>query len=137
MNTAQQQSSLGALARAGTALAWLTGVIYLIIGTGMAPDDLDSPPQAVMLVAGLAYIVGGWLIRRLNRRLVRAGAVVNALVMVVYMVLLLAGRSDLEIYAAVSKLAQIGLEIVLIALLYGLTRTAADVVSTPASQQAR
>ncbi|HCG30362.1 MAG TPA: hypothetical protein DEU95_11715 [Chloroflexi bacterium] len=138
MTMTQQRSSpaLPSLAWAGVLLAWMTGAIYLLIGAGIAPDDLASPPRGVMLVAALAYFAGGWLIRRLNRRLVLAGAIANALVMVIYMISLIAGRSDLEAYAAVSKLTQVGLEVVLIALLVHLPRTAADIVSTPVTKQA-
>ncbi len=128
--------SLPALAWGGTALAWFAGIVYLVIGAGLAPDDLESPPRAIMLVAAAAYFVGGWLIRRLDRRLVLAGAIANALVMLAYVVSLMAGRSDLEAYAAASKLAQIGLEVVLIALVVRLPRTAADIVSPSATKQA-
>ncbi len=124
------------MAWVGTALAWLTGGVYLLIGAGLAPDDLESPPQGVMLVAAVAYFVGGWLIRRLDRRLLLAGAIANALVMFVYVVSLMTGRSDIEAFAVISKVAQIGLEAALIALLARLPRTAADVVSTPATKQA-
>lgn len=138
MSTSQERSlfAMPSLVWVGTALAWVVGVIYLMIGVGIAPGDLESPPQGVMLVASLAYFAGGWLIRRLDRRLVLAGVVANALVMGIYMISLMAGRSDLEAFAMVSKLAQVGLEVVLIALLVRLPRTAVDVVSTPATKQA-
>lgn len=138
MSTLQQRSAFAtpALARVGTGLAWVTGIVYLMIAAGFSPGDLESPPRAVMLVAAIAYFVGGWLIRRLDRRLILAGAIANVLVMVAYMASLAAGRSDLEVYATVSKLAQAGLEVVLVALLLHLPRTAADIVATPATKRA-
>ena len=123
------QPALSSIARVGTILAWVNGVVYLLIGAGLAPDDLESPPRGVMLVAAAAYFVGGWLIRRLDRRLLLAGAIANALVMFVYVASLMAGRSDLEVYAVVSKAAQIGLEVVLLALLARLPRSAREIVS--------
>ncbi|HMM42248.1 MAG TPA: hypothetical protein PKA95_10130 [Thermomicrobiales bacterium] len=125
-----------AMAWVATALAWVTGVVYLLIGAGLAPDDLESPPRGVMLVAAAAYFVGGWLIQRLDPRLLRAGAVANALVIFVYVVSLMLGRSDVDAFAVVSKVAQIGLEAVLLVLFVRLPRSAAEVVSASATKQA-
>lgn len=63
-----------------TTLAVLVAMVYLAIGLGLVPEGFKSPPAPVMVLAGLAYVVGGGLILRANRLLMLAGAVVNALV---------------------------------------------------------
>ena len=76
------------------------------------------------------------VIQRLDPPLLRAGAVANALVIFVYVVSLMLGRSDVDAFAVVSKVAQIGLEAVLLVLFVRLPRSAAEVVSASATKQA-
>ena len=51
----------------------VTSVTYFIIAFGFVPEGFKSPPMPVMLVAALAYLVGGTLVMRVRRRLLRLG----------------------------------------------------------------
>lgn len=98
------------VAVAAAALALAAAAIYLVIAAGWAPDGLQTPPRPIMLVAGIAYLTGGMLIPRRDRRLLTLGAVANALVIVAFFVSLALGRSDLAFLSLASKLIQAVLE---------------------------
>lgn len=98
------------VAAIAAALALMSAAIYFAIAAGVTPDGLKSPPAPVMLVAGLAYLIGGVLIFRRDRHLLTLGAVANALVIAAFSVSLALGRSDIEYVSLMSKLSQAVLE---------------------------
>ena len=98
------------VAAIAAALALISAAIYFAIAVGLTPDSLKSPPAPVMFVAGVAYLVGGFLILRRDRRLLTLGAVANALVIAAFFVSLALGRSDIEFVSVMSKLVQAVLE---------------------------
>lgn len=125
-STAGHDPTVRRLALLGTLLAIVAAVVYLLIGLELAPDSLETPPQPVMLIAAASYLVGGALILRLNERLLMLGAGLNLLVIVVFAISLALGRSDIEVFGVVSKLAQIGLLGVLVVLARQLSHANAE-----------
>ncbi len=97
-----------------TALATVAAAIYFVIGLGMVPDDFKSPPAPVMLVAGVAYLVGGGLILIANRLLMFLGALVNVVVLGIFVVSVIAGNGTLDGLSLIGKAAQVTLELFLI-----------------------
>lgn len=85
-----------------TALAILVAVVYLAIGLGIVPEDFKSPPAPVMLLAGLGYLVGGGLILLADRRLLLAGAVVNALILLLFVMSALLGDATVDLLSSAS-----------------------------------
>ena len=75
-----------------TALPILTALVYFSIGLGMVPDGVKSPPPALMMLAGFTYLIGGVLILFADRRLMLVGAVVNMVVLVLFVVSAAAGN---------------------------------------------
>jgi hypothetical protein len=98
-------------------LAVLSAITYFIVAAGLAPGDPTAPPAGVMLLAGLAYLGGAGLILLDHRRLLMTGAVLNPLVIVAFFVAFLLGNADIEIVSLVSKLSQLGLQVVLLMLI--------------------
>ena len=63
------------------ALALLAAAVYFVVASPAVPPDYKSPPTPVLVVAGLAYLVGGVLILQADRRLLVLGALLNPLVL--------------------------------------------------------
>ena len=103
--------------RIATILSLSTAVIYFIIAFGFVPADFESPPAPVMFVAAIAYLVGGLLILRVERRLLQVGAVLNVLVLLVFSISVVTGNATVDALSLTGKVAQIGLEIMLLWLL--------------------
>jgi hypothetical protein len=97
--------------------AVVAAVAYFIVAAGLAPGDPTAPPAGVMLLAGLAYLVGAGLIQLNRRWLLVTGAILNPLVIVAFFVSFLLGNAEIEVVSLVSKLAQVGLQVTLLMLL--------------------
>lgn len=100
--------------RIATALAILVTIAYFAIGLGMVPEDFTSPPAPVMMVAGLAYLIGGGLILVARRRLMLAGAVANALVLLLFVVSAFMGNATIDALSLSGKAAQVVLGALLV-----------------------
>jgi len=100
--------------RIATALAILAAIFFLAIGLGMVPEDFRSPPAPVMMVAGLAYLIGGGLILVARRRLMLAGAVANALVLLLFVVSAFMGNATIDALTLSGKAAQVVLGALLV-----------------------
>ena len=100
--------------RIATALAILTAIAYFAIGLGMVPENFKSPPAPVMVVAGFAYLIGGGLILVANRALMLAGAVANALVLLLFVVSAFTGNATIDPLSLSGKTAQVVLGALLI-----------------------
>ncbi|MGD2207165.1 MAG: hypothetical protein PVH17_10325 [Anaerolineae bacterium] len=102
-------------------LALLTALVYFLMGAGvLQPGDLqaDDAPAGIAYFAGACYVVGGLLILARKRWLWVIGAVVNALVIVMF-IAAYAGRPGVLLCAPglATKVPQILLEIGLIYLI--------------------
>lgn len=97
-----------------TALALVTALVYLAIGLGLVSADFQSPPAPLMLTAGAAYLIGGGLILVAGRGLMLAGAVINALVLILFAVSTIAGNATVDGLSLGGKAAQVALGIFLI-----------------------
>lgn len=97
-----------------TALALVTALVYFAIGFGLVSADFQSPPAPVMLTAGAAYLIGGGLILVAGRRLMLTGAVINALVLILFAVSAIAGNATIDGLSLSGKTAQVALGIFLI-----------------------
>lgn len=92
----------------------VTAVAYFIMAFGFVPEDYKAPPAPLLFVAGLAYLVGGLLILRVGRRLMRIGAVLNLLVLLIFSISLVTGNVTIDALSVSSKVGQLGLEVMLI-----------------------
>ena len=100
--------------RMATALAILVAIVYFAIGLGMVPENFKSPPAPVMVVAGFAYLIGGGLILVANRALMLAGAVANALVLLLFVVSAFMGNATIDPLSLSGKTAQVVLGALLV-----------------------
>lgn len=98
----------------GAALAALVAVMYLAIGLGMMPDGFESPPRPVMLAAGAAYLVGGGLILIAGRRLLLLGAVVNGVVLALFLLSAARGNATVDAFSLSGKAVQVALGVLLV-----------------------
>ncbi len=97
-----------------TVFAVTAGVVYLAIAMGFVPDDFKSPPRPVMFAAGLAYIAGGISIPFVGRRLLLLGAVVNAVVLVLFLLSAVRGTGTVDALSLGGKVAQAALGVLLV-----------------------
>jgi hypothetical protein len=102
-------------------LALLAALVYFLMGAGiLQPGDLqagDSPP-GIAYFAGACYVIGGLLILARKRWLWVIGAVINALVIVMFIAAYAARPGVLfSVPGLATKSAQILLEIGLIYLI--------------------
>lgn len=100
--------------RVATALAILAAMDYFAIGLGIVPENFKSPPAPIMIVAGLAYLIGGGLILIAHRRLMLAGAVANALVLLLFVVSAVMGNATIDALSLSGKAAQVVLGALLV-----------------------
>ena len=102
-------------------LALLAALIYFLMGAGvLQPGDLqaDDAPAGIAYFAGACYVVGGLLILARKRWLWVIGAVINALVIVMFIAAYTARPAVLfSVPGLATKAAQILLEIGLIYLI--------------------
>jgi hypothetical protein len=108
------------------ALALVAAVVYLVIASPAVPTDYKAPPTPVLVVAALAYLVGGVLILVGDRRLLILGAVLNPLVLLAYTVAAIKGHVTVDGLSLASKAIQIGLEVSLLWLVLSPTRATGE-----------
>lgn len=103
------------------ALAMLAALVYFLMGVGvLQPGDpqTDEAPAGIAVLAGVGYVVGGLLILTRRRWLWLVGAVVNALVIVMFIAAYAARPAVLfSVPGLATKSAQVLLEIGLIYLI--------------------
>ncbi len=68
----------------------------------------------MLIVAGLAYLIGGALILLGDRRLLIFGAIVNPLVLAAFAVAARMGHATVDRLSVTSKVAQVVLEVLLL-----------------------
>ncbi len=95
-------------------LSLVAAAVYLIIASPAVPQGYKAPPTPVLVVAGLAYLIGAGLIGLDNRRLLILGAVLNPLVLLAYTIAAIKGHAAVDGLSLTSKAAQIGLEVMLL-----------------------
>ena len=96
------------------ALSLIAASVYFIIASPARPAGYKSPPTPVLIVAGLAYLIGGLLILLGDRRLLIFGAIVNLLVMAAFAVAARIGHATVDRLSLTSKVAQVVLELLLL-----------------------
>lgn len=97
-----------------TALTVVVAAVYLAIGLGAVSSDFKSPPAPVMVLAGVAYLVGGALILLADRRLLLAGAVVNTVVLLLFVASAVRGNATVDLFSLSGKAAQVALGVLLV-----------------------
>jgi hypothetical protein len=97
-----------------SALSLVAAVVYFIIAAPTKPEGYKAPPTPVVVIAGLAYFIGGGLILLADRRLLTVGAIINPLVLVAYTVAAIKGHATVDGLSLTSKAAQVGLEVLLL-----------------------
>ena len=108
------------------ALSLVAAVVYVVIASPARPANYKSPPTPVLVVAALAYLVGGGLILLGDRRLLILGAVLNPLVLLAYTIAAIKGHAAVDGLSLTSKAAQIGLEVALLWLILRPTEPAVE-----------
>ena len=98
----------------GLALSFVAAGVYFIIASPARPADYKSPPLPVLIIAGLAYLIGGMLILLGDQRLIIFGAIVNVLVLTAFAVVARMGRATVDGLSVTSKVAQVALEVLLL-----------------------
>jgi len=102
-------------------LALLVALVYFLMGAGvLQPGDLpaDDAPAGIAYFAGVCYVVGGLLILARNRWLWVIGAVINGLVIMMFIAAYAARPAVLfSLPGLATKSAQILLEVGLIYLI--------------------
>ena len=99
---------------AAAALSFVAAAVYLVIASPAVPADYKAPPRPVRIVAGAAYLVGGALILLADRRLLLLGAVLNPLVVAVYVAAVIKGHAAVDRLSLTGKAAQVALEVLLL-----------------------
>ncbi|MDP9368412.1 MAG: hypothetical protein M3Q03_09090, partial [Chloroflexota bacterium] len=77
-------------------LSLVAAVVYLVIASPAAPESYKAPPTPVLVVAGLAHLIGAALIGLDDRRLLILGAVLNPLVLLAYTVAAVKGHAEVD-----------------------------------------
>jgi len=95
-------------------MAVIAGAVYLAIGAGLVPDDFESPPRPVMLLAGVVYLGGAGVLHLVDRRLLLLGAIANGVVLVLFALSAVRGMATLDTVSLSGKAAQIALSMLLI-----------------------
>ena len=126
MNHVAGPNDRGAITLRATAslMALLVAGMYAAIGAGGVPDDFQSPPALVMLAAAGCYLVGSVAVWRVGRRLLVAGALANAIVMLLFVGSAIRGHSTVDWFTLGGKSVQVLLEAGLLLLIRAdLTRS--------------
>ena len=95
-------------------MALITGLVYLVIAFGLVPDDFESPPRPVMLVAGVVYLVGAVVLHLVDRRLLLVGAIANGVVLAIFVLSAVRGTATVDVISLGGKAAQIALSLLLL-----------------------
>ena len=114
MSTLAQLADGSSIPWVAGALSLVAAVVYFAIASPAMPAGYKAPPTPVLVVAGLAYLVGGGLILLGDRRLLVLGAVLNPLVLLAYTVAAIKGHAAVDGLSLTSKAAQVGLEVALL-----------------------
>src|ERR687894_1799892 len=114
MSTLTQVTNGSWIPWVGLALSLIAASVYFIIASPARPADYKSPPIPVLVVAGLAYLIGGMLILLGDRRLLIFGAIVNVVVMTAFAVAARMGYATVDGLSLTSKVAQVMLEVLLL-----------------------
>ena len=126
MSTMTQFAGASSIPWLAAALSLVAAVVYLVIASPARPGNYKAPPTPVLVVAALAYLVGGGLILLADRRLLILGAAVNPLVLLAYTVAAIKGHATVDGLSLTSKAAQIGLEAALLWLILRPTEPAGE-----------
>ena len=126
MSTMAQLAGGSSIPWVAGALSLVAAIVYLVIASPLVPVDYKSPPTPVLVVAALAYLVGGGLILLGDRRLLILGAVLNPLVVLAYTVAAIKGHATVDGLSLTSKAAQIGLEVALLWLILRPTESVGE-----------
>ncbi len=126
MSTIEQLTNDSWTPWAAFALALVAAAVYFVIASPAVPADYKSPPTPVLVVAGLAYLVGGVLILQADRRLLVLGAILNPLVLLAYTAAAIKGHAAVDGLSLTGKAAQIGLEVALVWLILRPTEAAGE-----------
>lgn len=102
---------------AAAALAVVVAAVYFAIGLGLVADDFKSPPEPLMMLAGLAYVTGGVLILRASRLLLIAGVVANIVVLLLFVASAVRGNATVDLFSLTGKAAQVALGVLLVCLI--------------------
>ena len=103
--------------RAGALLAWVAAAFYVLMALGIAYPDLGVQ-RVIFGVAAIAYAVGGAIMwRGYDRRLFTFGAIANVAVIVIWAVRVATGGAPADGFAIASKVVELALGVVLLALL--------------------
>ncbi len=114
MSTISQFTNGSWMPWVGLVLSLIAAGVYFIIASPATPADYKSPPMPVLIVAGLAYLIGGLLILLGDRRLLIFGAIVNPLVLTAFAVAARMGHATVDRLSVTSKAAQVVLEVLLL-----------------------
>ena len=126
MSTMTQFAGGSSIPWLAAALSLVAAAVYVVIASPARPADYKSPPTPVLVVAALAYLVGGGLILLGDRRLLILGAVLNPLVLLAYTVAAIKGHATVDGLSLTSKAVQIGLEVALLWLVLRPTEPAVE-----------
>jgi hypothetical protein len=91
-----------------------SGAVYLAIGLGFVPDDFESPPRPVMLLAGVVYLGGSVALHKVSPRLLVIGAAANAVVLLLFVVSAARGTATVDALSVGGKVAQVALSVLLL-----------------------
>ena len=98
----------------GSAMAVVAGLVYLAIAAGMVADDFQSPPRPLMAVAGVIYLGGAGVMHFVNRRLLLVGAVLNGVVLVLFLLSAARDNATVDAFSLAGKAAQVALGVALV-----------------------
>lgn len=98
----------------GSAMAVVAGLVYLAIAGGMVADDFQSPPRPLMAIAGAIYLGGAGVMHFVNRRLLLVGAVLNGVVLVLFLLSAARDNATVDALSLAGKAAQVALGVALV-----------------------
>ncbi|MDO9446194.1 MAG: hypothetical protein Q7K37_12855, partial [Dehalococcoidia bacterium] len=98
----------------GSVMAVVAGLVYLAIAAGMVADNFESPPRPLMGIAGAIYLGGAGAMHFVNRRLLLVGAVLNTVVLVLFLLSAARGNATVDAFSLAGKAAQVALGVALV-----------------------